>query len=64
VKSPRRKYTPTKTNKLKKQEYWKGLPPSKHASDTFLKIPGIKKYGPFAKYHFTKDGTPVFIYYN
>ena len=47
-----------------KQEYWKGLPPPEHSSETFRKIPDIKTYGPFPKYHFDKKGNPVFIYYN
>jgi hypothetical protein len=49
---------------LPKQEYWKGLPPPEHASETFRKIPDIKTWGPFPKYHFDKKGNPVFIYYN
>ena len=50
--------------KPQKQEYWKGMPPAAHSTETFRKIPGILKYGPFPKYHFTKSGERVFILYN
>jgi hypothetical protein len=55
----------TKTSKKpQKQEYWKGMPPAAHSTETFRKIPGILTFGPFPKYHFTKGGERVFIFYN
>jgi hypothetical protein len=50
--------------KTQTQEYWKGMPPAAHSTKTFREIPGILKYGPFPKYHFTKKGERVFIFYN
>jgi len=54
-----------KTGKQEKQEYWKGVPPAAHSSNTFREIPDVvKKYGPFPKYHFTKKGERVFVFYS
>jgi len=53
-----------KKPKPQAQEYWKGMPPAAHSTETFREIPGILTYGPFPKYHYTKKGERVFIFYN